>query len=132
MYRVLFASLLIVTAVLAQDKKDPEPKPDGPGKADIRGKVTNVYGIKARGLVGGLLIEGVQEKDTGYDRASVKVPTTAKVYRFKGGKKTEVKFADIKKGDRVQATFVGPVAESYPVQATAGEVVILDEKKAEK
>src|SRR4051794_23105315 len=107
MSRLMLAALLMASMVLAQDKKDkdPEPKAGGPPKADIRGKVTNVYGLKARGFVGAMQIEGVKEKDTAYDKASVKVPTTAKVYRLKGDKKTEAKFSDIKKGDKVQATF---------------------------
>ena len=36
---------------------------------------------------------------------------------------------DIKAGSKVQCVFTGPVAESYPVQAKASEVLILEDPK---
>ena len=76
-----------------------------------------------------MLVEGKKEKDTGYDKASVTIRTGAKIYWWKGGKKVEAKFSDIKDGCVVQCLFVGGVRESYPVQATAGEVLILSAPK---
>ena len=102
------------------------------GTVEVAVEAENVYGVKARGLVGAMLIKGTKEKDTAYDQAAVSVPTTAKVYRWVKGKKLDAKFGDIKKGDRVQATFTGPVLESFPVQAKASEVIILEAPKEEK
>ena len=102
-------------------------------KADIRGRVTNqtAAGEEARkkGVLGTVLIEGAKEKDTGFDKASVRVTDKTKIEKLDGKERKPAKFEDLKKGARVQAVFTGPVAESYPVQATAGAVLILEEAK---
>ncbi|MFQ3651857.1 MAG: DUF3221 domain-containing protein [Gemmataceae bacterium] len=129
--RLLTIGLLLVSALMvrAYPEPQPEPKEVPPPKADIRGNVEMLTVLKGRGVLGSLRIVGSKEKDTQYDQAVVRVPSTAKIYLWKDGKKVEAKFADLKKGDTVQAIFTGPVAESYPVQATAGEVLILPTKR---
>ncbi|MBV9950517.1 MAG: DUF3221 domain-containing protein [Acidimicrobiia bacterium] len=56
--------------------------------------------------------------------ASVRVPATASVLRSSGGSFTKASLDQLRDGVTVQIWFTGPVAESYPVQATAGSVVI--------
>jgi hypothetical protein len=118
---VAFSLLLGLVAVVRADS-EPEPKPVAPPKADIRGEVESITGDRLR-------IVGTKEKDTQHDQAVVTVPRTAKVYLWKGGKKVAAKFADIKKSDLVQAIFTGDIRESFPIQATASEVLILPAKK---
>ena len=52
-----------------------------------------------------------------------------KFYKWEDGKKKDAKFSGLKAGNLVQCVFMGPVREPYPVQATAGEVLILLAKK---
>jgi hypothetical protein len=115
-----------VLALLGADKAEPEPAKKGPPKADIRGKVTSAVPLRARDLVGRIGVEGVKEKDTQYDKAVVTIPGKAKVLRWLDGKEVPAKFSDLKVGSRVQCVFTGPVRESYPVQASAAEVLILE------
>ena len=116
---------LAMACVLAADS---EPKTKPP-RADVRGKIETVN-LNMKGVPGGmLLIEGTKEKDTQHDKASVRLTKATKVYKWVDGKKKEAKVADLKKGATVQADFTGPVAESYPVQATAKEVLILESPK---
>jgi beta-N-acetylhexosaminidase len=119
--------VLAVVVLLGADRADPEPATKPP-RADVRGKVTQVTALRARGLVGSLLVVGVKEKDTSHDRASVRLTSETKFHRWAAGKKQAAKFTDIKVGVKVQCVFIGPVAESYPVQARASEVLILDGK----
>ncbi|MFM7148883.1 MAG: DUF3221 domain-containing protein [Gemmataceae bacterium] len=63
--------------------------------------------------------------DTQHDKAIIQLRTNTRVFRLVGGMKKPAKLEDIKKGSTVQVDFSGPVAESYPVQATAGQVLIL-------
>lgn len=105
--------------------QEPEPKVVPPPKADIRGKVESIMELKGRAVIGSLRIVGVKEKDTQYDQAVVRILGTTKFYRWKDGKTVNAQLADIKAGDAVQAVFTGPVAESFPVQATASEVILL-------
>lgn len=56
------------------------------------------------------------------DRAVVKVTSDTVVWMLKGGTGTA---ADLGPGQFVSVWFDGPVAESYPVQATAADIRIL-------
>jgi beta-N-acetylhexosaminidase len=104
-----------------------------PAKVDIRGKVTKVMPAdaegKKRGLVGVVMVEGTKDKDTGYDKASVKVTEKTSLKKRVGKDLKDAKFEDVKEGTKVEAVFTGPVLQSFPVQATAKEVVILEEAK---
>jgi hypothetical protein len=86
-------------------------------------------GARGKTSLGVMRVEGVKEADTQVDRAVVRLTRTTKLYRWVEGKKKELRPEDLKKGSRVQINFVGPVAESYPVQGTAGEVLLLADKE---
>jgi hypothetical protein len=118
---LLVSKAMLVLAVVALAGADAAPP-----KADVRGKVTKAGALRAKGLVGFILVEGVKEKDTKYDKARVTIPSTAKIYRWIDGKKQDAKFSDIKRDARVQCVFTGAVKESDPVQARASEVLILE------
>ena len=104
-----------------------------PARADIRGAITEVNLLdepaQKGGVLGSVLIEGVREKDTRYDKASVRITKKTTLTKRAGKERVPAKLADLKKGAKVQATFTGPVAESFPVQATAREILILEEPK---
>lgn len=61
----------------------------------------------------------------GLDRASVHIPPGARVLVTEGGQTRAGRHEDVQTGSRVRVWFTGPVAESYPVQATAGTVLVL-------
>jgi hypothetical protein len=56
--------------------------------------------------------------------ANVRVPSDAKILRKTGDSYEQVGVDQLTDGATVQVWFEGPVAESYPVQATAGTIVI--------
>lgn len=97
--------------------------------ADIRGNIVSIHRAdtktKEKGIIGTILIEGVIEKDTKFDKASVTIRDKTRIFEQKGQNRRLVTFGYLKVGQKVQARFTGPVMESYPVQATAIEIVIL-------
>lgn len=96
--------------------------------ADIRGQITDIFIMESEeggGMLGSILIEGSLEEDTEFDRASVTLMADTRIYEQLGEEVVEAAFSDLQVGQRVQAVFTGPVAESYPVQATAAEILIL-------
>jgi hypothetical protein len=123
-----FATLGLVTLLLAACRAGADDKP---AKVSIRGQVSNVRPAdpKAAGVLGVLLVEGAKEKDTEHDKASVRVTKDTKIEKKTDKGLKPAKFEDIKKGSKVEVTFTGPVAESYPVQARAGRIVILGAAK---
>jgi|Deesub1362B_J571_1020462.scaffolds.fasta_scaffold04182_2 hypothetical protein len=93
---------------------------------DIRGVVTDISAGQGD-VLGTVRIEGSITEGTEYDKAVVAVTEETEVVRRGPGGEEKATFDDVQVGQRVEATFVGPVAESYPVQATAGRIVILEE-----
>jgi hypothetical protein len=112
----------------------PRADKDEAEKADIRGLITNVSpsddDVKKKGFLGRVRVEGAKEKTTNYDKALVLITNKTKILKQDGKERKEAKFEDLKKGSKVQIDFTGgPVAESYPIQATAETAVILEEPK---
>lgn len=103
--------------------------PDKPAETaetvDIRGKVVQARrNAQGEPPVGTLQVEGALEPGTRYDKATIHVGHKSRIFLGRGGKPTSFSFIHI--GDLVEVTFTGPVAESYPVKATAATVVILE------
>jgi hypothetical protein len=106
----------------------------GPGETtglDLRGTVTRVgvIDVTAPGqlVVGSILVEGPQTTDARYDRAAVTITKDTRIFGLVDGHVAEI-HPDITElqGKRVEVGFTGPVAESYPVQATAAWITVLD------
>jgi len=92
---------------------------------DVRGKITSISVSATKPALGTVLIEGKVEKDTSVDKASARVTAETSIFRMDDGKKVAGKFSDLKVGQTVEASFTGPVSESYPVQGAASKIVIL-------
>ncbi|MDZ4717141.1 MAG: hypothetical protein SH847_01625 [Roseiflexaceae bacterium] len=90
-----------------------------------RGTITQVNQAITGDILGSLLVEGKLETDTHYDRASITITKQTVVLEQQGQNRRSITFADLQKGQLVQVGFIGAVAETYPVQAQADEVVIL-------
>ena len=61
----------------------------------------------------------------GDDKSYVKVPHTARVFRKSASGITMIGFTDLRVGQKIEAWFTGPVAESYPTQATAAVILVM-------
>jgi hypothetical protein len=100
---------------------DAAPSPSAP---DIRGVITNISDGSGD-VIGSVRIEGDIAQDTAYDKAVVRVEGDTRILRQVGNAMMEVTFADLTVGQAVEAWFTGPVAESYPVQVKASQIVIV-------
>ncbi len=83
--------------------------------ASIRGQITQM------GSAHSLLIETDPSQTSGTDKAAVQLAANARVMH-RDGRAAEA--SDLAVGQTVSAWFLGPVRESYPVQADARVVVI--------
>ena len=119
----LAAGLALALLAACTSNGDASPAPDDP---DIRGAVTAISDGSGD-VIGSVRIEGTIDQDTSYDKAVVRVENDTKIYRQSWEQWIEVTFADLKVGQSVEAWFTGPVAESYPVQVKASQIVILGE-----
>ena len=91
---------------------------------DIRGTISSVAPAADGGeLLGTILVEGERSRDTAYDKASIRITRKTKILGQDG---KALAFEQLTPGLAVEAKFEGPVAESYPVQATAVGLLVLD------
>lgn len=74
--------------------------------------------------IGVVLVEENPEKETGSQKDSVTVTKATELFERRGGDPTRMRFDDLKVGQRASAWYTGPVAESYPRQATASLIVV--------
>ncbi|MGR3311506.1 MAG: DUF3221 domain-containing protein, partial [Candidatus Brocadiales bacterium] len=121
----LFALYIFSCAYSAPSKEEK--------KANIRGKIAKVtYTSKETRRHGRLctfMVEGVKPDGT-ESRALVTVTKETLIF-FKQARQT-ASFKDLKEGLQVDVKFKGPVFQSYPVKATAGEILILEQAGEER
>jgi len=96
------------------------------GGVDIRGKITELATPAAGVSTGAIVVEGEIETDSRYAKAWVRLKETTVVLRRQGTETIPATVADLQVGTRVEVKFEGVVAELDPVQASAGEVTIID------
>ena len=92
---------------------------------DVRGIVSGVSADPS-GVGGSFLVKGTPLGTAGVDYASVRVTADTRIYVRSGDALTPVGFSALQDGQTVEVDLVGAVAESYPVQGTAGTVVIFE------
>ena len=97
------------------------PTPTAHQGPDIRGQITQR--LDGNGpTIGTILIEGEIQPDTEYDKASVRIDAETEITTPTGA---TITWDDLVLDATVEATFEGPVAESYPVQAYASHIVVI-------
>jgi hypothetical protein len=91
----------------------------------IRGQIMNIRGDE---FMSGFRVEGKDEPDTQFDVADVVVTDNTKFYIKRGNNYENVSSNEIKVGQIVEVLFTGPRQLSYPIQAVASEVVIVEQQ----
>lgn len=115
---IVVLAVLAVTALIAGCAAAP-PDED----PSIRGTIT---ALEPAGAGASLLVESGPDPAYEYDRASVRVDgDTRCFFMTSDGDIEAATLSDLALGQQVDVWFTGAVAESYPVQATAGSIVIL-------
>lgn len=95
----------------------------GQDKIGIRGQIEQVT-AGSDNEVSSILVKGQLQSDTQVDYASISIDKNTKITR--SGSAEKVKSQELKKDMTVEVVFDGPVAESYPVQARAKSIKILE------
>jgi hypothetical protein len=74
--------------------------------------------------VGVVLVEENPNEETGSQKDSVTVTKATRLFERRGRGLARIGFDDLQAGLRARAWYTGPVAESYPRQATASLIVV--------
>ena len=110
---ILLATILICSLAGCIANKEENQNPV------VRGVITEV---NSQEKVTFLLVEGKQEEDTSYGKASVKVTKRTKIHR----NEEEAKVEDLEEGMTVEIYYRGGVDMSYPVLMGADKIIILE------
>jgi len=106
----------------AAQPASPSPSAPPSSAADITGTVSDLSAGTGDDAPPVLLVVADPGSGSSVDRASVRVTADTVVWTAEGARGTA---ADLAVGEQVAVWFTGPVAESYPVQATAGVIQVL-------
>lgn len=109
--------LLVITGIYTFRSESP---------IDIAGTITQLNPATADSgtqTFGVILVEADVASTYHYDKASVTI-TNKTILIGSNGKK--IHFSDLATGQKVEVSFIGGVDESYPVQAEAGKIVVLE------
>ncbi|HUF53448.1 MAG TPA: DUF3221 domain-containing protein [Dehalococcoidia bacterium] len=117
------AALLSVLAFAAACGDDSEAEVEG--DPHVRGIITELN--EGQGdIIGTIRIEGRITSETEFDAASLRIEEDTDAFRSVASELQDASFLDLAFGQAVEAWVTGPVAESYPIQAKAARVVILE------
>lgn len=97
-----------------------------PSGDSIRGSITEVS--RSAEVV---LVEENPSEESGSAKGEFAVTDETEILEQRGADQTQVSFEALRIGQVVEATYAGPVAESYPTQGVAGRIVILDEEQTD-
>ncbi|RJQ42571.1 MAG: hypothetical protein C4534_10175 [Gaiellales bacterium] len=120
--------LLVVLLAAAGCGTEPDAGGDSLGSPDLIGTITSVTPA-ASGPALGTIGFDVRKPDAGsqVDKYVITIDADTLVYRQVGekpGNLGDVGFEALESGQRAEVWLAGPVAESFPMQATAGVIVI--------
>lgn len=125
---LLYAFLLLfLVNCNGSGKTTPKPTETAPKLATqaphIRGTVTQVF--SSDNQIISIFVEGNLDQDTLYEKAIVGIGRKTLVYYKQDGNFKETTIEALSVNSQIEALFTGPIATSFPVQATAEEIVIL-------
>jgi hypothetical protein len=121
---VAFGAILVAllsAAMLTGCSNAPRRPVEAPS---IRGTISSLDRLDS-GQASLLIVADEDVVTTVYERAVVRITPATEILDAGGNERTA---EYIRNGLRVEVWFVGGVAESYPVQATAGTIAVIGEK----
>jgi Protein of unknown function (DUF3221) len=117
---------LALLAVLGIALATAAPALAEPSGNSIRGTITEVS--RSAEVV---LVEEAPSDASGSPKGEFAVTEKTEILEQQGGDQAPASFEDLRVGQMVEATYAGPVGESYPTQGIADRIVILAESRGD-
>ena len=93
-------------------------------EADFIGFITEIHPMQEKGISGQISVESHAEKIV--TKYTITITDETLIFRQDGDNLRNANFAALETRQWVQIWFSGPVMESWPMQATAKQVVIIE------
>ena len=92
-------------------------------EADFTGFITEIHPIGEKGNLGQILVESHADKLV--DKYMVTIKDETLIFKQDGDNRRQVAFEALETKQQVQIWFSGPIMESFPMQGTAQQVIII-------
>lgn len=102
--------------------------PANPAVPAIRGTVTSVLALRAGDRVAVIVVEENPNQPSGSGKDAITIDQRTEVFRATATRLVVTDWSEITEGTRLEAWYRGAVSESYPRQATASRLVILEQQ----
>ena len=127
---VMLALVFALAALAAScDSTDEEPN-GGPLRTepDLTGTIATVQPIGDDGVAGTVLVEAIVSTEDGErtDKYVITVKDETPVFEQDGDNLDRISFGELAVGHQARVWFDGPVRESYPLQADAKQITVLE------
>jgi hypothetical protein len=119
----ILSGIITVTLVLLLAAGCSSPDEPVTTEPDFTGFITDITTIGNNDVVGSIAAESHADKIV--DKYVITVRDSTSLFRQDGDKYTEISFDDLEKRQTVRVWFDGPVMESFPMQATALQIVVV-------
>lgn len=100
----------------------------GNEKADIEGKIIGICASEPPGgniTTDSILVDGLIAGNSKNQNISVRITKETKVMQKNGDNYLQLSFNDLKPGQKIMIRLKGAIIQSYPVQVTADEIILL-------
>lgn len=131
-FNALFIILFISLAFFTGCCPNQHFPPNSDTQIDIRGTILNINPAQINSaILGTIYVEGPLYEDTFYDKAYISITPSTLIFKIDNllssrNQFIPIPFSELQTGMMVEVTFTGNVLYSYPVQATAKKIVVLD------
>jgi len=118
----VFTGITIVVTFLVMLVSCASPAEPLTTEPDFNGFITEIHQIDRNDVIGSIAVESHADKLV--EKYVVTVKDETSLFRQDGDDYLRVSFDELKAKQWVQIWFTGPVMESFPMQATALQIVI--------
>ncbi len=116
----LLGLLIVLMAVAVDCSSTTKPLET---EAHFTGFITEIHPIGEKGILGQILVESHADKLV--DKYMVTIKDETQIFEQIGEERRQVTFDALETKQQVQIWFSGPIMESFPMQGTAQQVVII-------
>lgn len=95
---------------------------------NMKGYILNISNAQQNNkeIIGSVLVDGTMDSDNQSTPVSFKITKKTEIFKQLNGENYLITFDELKTGQNVEITSTGPMLMSYPAQAGADKIVVLE------
>ena len=122
-FSIVVASVFFIGVLLTAVSCTSDTKPIDT-EADLTGFITEIYPAQGQGIYGRISAESHADKII--TKYNITIRNDTRIFRQDDRNYIKIDFAELKTQQWIKVWFSGPVMESWPLQATAKQVIVFN------